>query len=132
MVQSSRKLLEAIVDGNAHEGRHLKAITHADLRDGEGEGGPLTLTRSSVASVIRRLLNREISSKDAPLWASFVRRGYVEVGGGPLGPILILFSDDGEVEIANAVARLDELGDQIDGVISTRELQQMLNRLIDH
>lgn len=85
------------------------------------------VSRSSVIAVLKALHEGSISAEDAQLWASFVRRGYIPGGDTtPILPIDIAFENEFEELIVTAVARLDELGDVVDGDLESSELAALL------
>ncbi len=88
------------------------------------------VSRSSLTKVLEDWRKGLISAQDVQGWASFVRRGYVSGGAsGAKRPISIEYDDQDETLIADTIGRLDEIGDQIDGQIGARELEEMLERL---
>jgi hypothetical protein len=89
----------------------------------------LILTPDAVKRVLIGLLNGEILPEQAHTWASFVMRGYRSGGHDPVLPILIPYESSHEDEIAEAVARLEELGDLIDGALDADEIRLLLKQL---
>ena len=88
----------------------------------------LVLPHNGIRKVLTELQRKHISPEQAQRWASFVRRGYIAgTQNGPVLPIDIDYEDSHEEQIAAAVARLDEIGDLIDGEISDDELQTMIH-----
>ena len=56
-----------------------------------------------------------------------MKRGYLEpVSSSPIRPVDIDFEAADEESIFEVLGRLDELGDRVDGVVSSRELEKML------
>jgi hypothetical protein len=91
----------------------------------------LVVTIDTARSVLGRLQQGTISPAQAQRWASFVRRGYVEGhSGGPVQPIAIEFEPAAEDEIAEIVSRLDEIGDLIDGNLTSEEIEAMRRNLL--
>jgi hypothetical protein len=80
-------------------------------------GDSLVVRPGAVARVLTELLNRQISPSEAQVWASFIRRGYVSTNKKPVKTIDISYQQDHEDAITNAISRLDELGDTVDGTI---------------
>ena len=96
------------------------------------EGMPstsLTLTPDAVKRVLLGLLKKEIVPEQAQAWASFVMRGYISKGREAIVPILIPYDTNREDEIVEAVGRLDELGDLIDGAMDDEEIQYLMKQL---
>ena len=90
----------------------------------------LTLTATAVATVLRGMLSGAHSPEEAQQWASFVRHGYfAEPGRGPVNPLDIDFEASADQSIADAIGRLDEIGDLIDGEVTTEEIYQLLAAL---
>jgi hypothetical protein len=95
----------------------LQAVPHEQVLDEVGTAQLLVL-RESVASVLSRLGRAEIEPEQARQWASFVRWGFAgHEHRGPLTPLSIEYEQAYEVQIADVVARLDEIGDVIDGEV---------------
>lgn len=92
---------------------------------------PLMVTSSAVRRVLQNLLSREIIAEQAQEWASFVRRGYIATKEKSIQPISFDYQGDREEEIVEAIARLDELGDIVDGTIDDDELRDLIERLRD-
>ncbi|HEV8182141.1 MAG TPA: hypothetical protein VGQ61_07185 [Candidatus Angelobacter sp.] len=108
------------------EGRQQFEITNV------AEGMPstsLTLTPDAVKRVLMGLLKRGIVPQQAQAWASFVMRGYMSTEGKAILPILIPYDTNRELEIADAVARLEELGDLIDGTMDDDEIRHLMKQL---
>jgi hypothetical protein len=90
----------------------------------------LVLTAKAVRQVLQALQRSEVSPEVVQRWASFVRRGFVTgTQAGPVIPIDVEYEASVEEQIADAIARLDELGDSIDGEIRNEELAQMIRSL---
>lgn len=93
-----------------------------------------SLHASAVASVLRQLGAGRIRPEQAQAWASFVRRGeygYFTYRQRVKRGIRSLDIEYGTCEevIVEAVSRLDELGDLIDGEISNSEIAELLAAL---
>ena len=106
--------LRAAVDGQAEAWPALFAASHDELL-AAAEGQSLTVTVASVRRVLSAMQSGAISPSDAQTWASFVRRGYMEGRTEPVSPIEVDYDDRAEAEIVEVVARLDEIGDAVDG-----------------
>jgi hypothetical protein len=86
----------------------------------------------ALASVLRGLEGRTVSPEEAQRWASFVRRGYFgRSGGDPIQPLDIAYEEESEDAIVEVVARLDEIGDAVDGEVSPKEIRELLQLLAD-
>jgi hypothetical protein len=89
----------------------------------------LVVTRAAAVAVLEGLVERSCAPEEAQAWASFVRRGYVAGVRGPIAPLGIDYEDAWEDAIVEAVGRLDEIGDLIDGEISDAEALLLLQLL---
>ena len=84
------------------------------------------VSASGVASVLRQLRAGTVAPEQAQSWASLVRRGWWAHG---TYVIHIDYDESCEDAIADAVGRMDELGDLIDGEISVAETATLLAEL---
>jgi hypothetical protein len=109
----------------------LASFDHADLRAVASElRQPALVTRPAAVRVLRGLLEDAWTPEQAQAWASFVRRGYVaRRDSHAIRPLDIDYEPACEEEIAAAVSRLDEIGDQVDGEVSTGEVLDLLQLL---
>ncbi|SOD72775.1 hypothetical protein SAMN05892883_2115 [Jatrophihabitans sp. GAS493] len=92
---------------------------------------PLVLKPEAVVSVLQKFGSGQISADDAQRWASLVRWGFIpgRPGSESTGPVDIDWELRYEDEIGEAVGRLDELGDLIDGTIDQDEVRYLINSL---
>lgn len=89
---------------------------------------PFVLTAPAVARVLAGFANGGISATAAQQWAAFVSRGMLP--GAQSGQALdIDYEADAEAAIVEAVVRLDELGDVVDGSLSREEAEQLIAAL---
>ena len=125
------KALVAVLHGNPAAVQVLLSVEHKDLQAaGVAVGRPALVTRSAAVRVLRGLLDKSWTPEQAQAWASFVRRGYVAGHGvHPVRPLDIDFDGACEEEIAAAVSRLDEIGDLVDGEVTTDEILDLLQLL---
>jgi hypothetical protein len=123
----------------------ISSVNHEDLAAvADGEVGGLVVTKKAVIRVLEGLLAASWTPEQAHVWATFVRWGVAgtwvkgEKGRRDLMPIAasvpyfpldIEFDEADEDRIVEVVARLDEIGDFIDGHVSTREQHQLLEFL---
>lgn len=90
----------------------------------------LVLPAAAVSAVLTALRLGQIAPELAQSWASFVRRGYVAgTNARPLRPIDIQYDPRMEEEIVEALARLDHLGEALDGAISGAESEALIQSL---
>lgn len=106
----------------------LMSFEHAALRDAATAlGVPLVVSPGAVTAVLQGLDAGVFPPNLVQSWASFVRRGYIEdPNGGPVQPLNIDYEDAWEDAIVEAVSRMDEIGDIIDGEISSHEVRNMI------
>jgi hypothetical protein len=94
-----------------------------------GQSERLVLTPAAARRVLAALRQETASPSTVQQWASFVRRGYVvHADGRQTGPLDIEYGPQEEYEsiLVEVIARLDELGDAIDGHLSTQEIDALL------
>lgn len=123
--------LRRALQGDANAIADIASADHSLVRQaGESIGAPLIVKRSAAVSILRGLIDGGVSPSAAQAWASFMRRGFVEGDvDGPIQPIDIEFEEAWEDGISTAVSRLDEIGDVIDGEVTTGEALDLLQLL---
>lgn len=92
---------------------------------------PLVLTTTSLLKVLNAFQRHEVSPSLVQQWASFVRWGFLPQDTGPGRPIAIDYDPLAEDRIVEVIARLDELGDLVDGELEDNELVEMIGSLVD-
>ena len=124
------ELVHAVLDGDLGA---MDELFDGDFRQLAAlpEVQPQVVYRAAVARVIAALRDGRIEPPQAQRWASFVRRGYWALSAGELSPIEIEYDSACEDVIADAIGRLDELGDIIDGTIDRSEAAQLIASLLD-
>ncbi|SDJ37928.1 hypothetical protein SAMN05444157_3083 [Frankineae bacterium MT45] len=122
--------LDAVLMGDVGGIPVLQAADPAELASCAASM-PLVMNHEAVANVLQKFGSGQISAEDAQRWASLVRWGFIagQSGSEPTGPIDIDWELKYEDEIAEAVGRLDELGDIIDGTIDQDEVSYLVNML---
>ena len=126
------RALEAVLRGEPTAmGSIVKTEHRAIQAAGSAIARPLILTREATSNVLEALAAGRVSPEAAQAWASFVRRGFVEGSGErqPILPLVIEFETTWENAISQAVSRLDEIGDVIDGQVSSDEVTGLLRNL---
>jgi hypothetical protein len=124
----AQELLEQVLFGRVSALDHLKMCDLEDLHTVEPQ--TYFVDASAFAAVLRRLQEGQLTAPAVQAWASFVRRGYwATSSSGPVLPIDIEFDPRCEQTVADILARLDELGDTLDGTISAVEGIELLGRL---
>lgn len=104
----------------------LEGEDWADLRTAAAQPA-LILTAHAVAAVFSNYIEGQASRIDVQRWAALMRWGYV--AGRSNQALDITFEPSHEDAIVEALARLDELGDVIDGEISAAEADELLRGL---
>jgi hypothetical protein len=119
--------IEDALRGNVEAIEALRATRPQELSDAV-RGKQLILTRDAVVSVLTEFRDGKISAVAAQQWASFVSHGQVDGAPqvGPIEPVEIDWELPYEDAIAEALARLDELGDLIDGELEDGEADQLI------
>ena len=121
-------ILHAAVDGDLDAVRTVRAWSHDELR-AVASVMTLCLSPATVVSVLKQL-DSGAPPSEIQLWASFVLHGFAEgVGRGPIRPIDIEFDEATERQIVEAIARLDEIGDLVDGEVTRDEIRDLIASL---
>ncbi len=119
----------AVLAGDAGQLPVIADAQHDELR-AVTSGSDLVLTRDAVVALLRRYRSGEFDGRTVQAWASFVRRGYIALRSlGPIEPLSIEYELAYEDAIVEAVARLDEIGDLIDGTVGDAEIGILLDGL---
>src|SRR5947208_13513912 len=116
--------------------KHMPALAHQRLSDVAhvAEEIPLpqrTLTAHAVRQVLLALGERKIAPEETQAWASFVRRGYIPTTEKVVRIIDIPYEENREDAIVEAIGRMDELGDIIDGAMDDNEIRKLIDQLGD-
>jgi hypothetical protein len=129
-IEQLQDAVARVVGGDAAAVATLRSGTHAELVDAYAAAGPQVLRPAAVVRVLEALRSEEISPSQAQDWASFVRWGSLS-GSGPesRADVEIEYDPGYETVVADAVARLDELGDIVHGTITPAEMEQLIARL---
>lgn len=72
---------------------------------------------------------RKFMPEEVQAWASFVRRGFFASGRHPILPLEIDYEEACEDAIVEAVSRLEQIGDLVDGNLTTGEVLDLLQLL---
>ncbi len=78
----------------------------------------LVVSRTAAVAVLTGFNQGTFTPAEAQSWASFVRRGYVARGLGPIRPLDIGYEEAWEEAIVEAVTQLDQIGDLMDGYVT--------------
>ncbi|HET6875967.1 MAG TPA: hypothetical protein VFH38_00405 [Jatrophihabitans sp.] len=129
MSHDDARTLERLFDGDVECQALVDGWSDEQLSSAV-QGHHFILGASPVARVLRGLIHGAIAPEQAQRWASFMRRGYVAgVPGRGSVDVDIVFDPDHEDVIVEAIARLDELGDLVDGQLRPGEAEQLLAAL---
>lgn len=86
---------------------------------------PLTVGRTAVSRVLRLMLAGDVSPEAVQSWASMMRWGAMRRPSGLIA-VEVDYERSFEDKIIDVLARLDEIGDLVDGEISADEGKGML------
>jgi hypothetical protein len=128
-----RDMLLRLVSGDTDVLQSLAQVPHEELAR-SASGTELIVRAEAVAKVLRSLSAQSISAQTAQQWASFVRRGHFEgiSSDGSIMPIPIDYDEVREDAIVEAISRMDEIGDIIDGDVPGKAETQLLLRSLGH
>jgi hypothetical protein len=121
-------LLRSALTGDPSTVADLREVPHEQIRTAT-ESIRCVLGADAVRAVLSALRSGSAEA-DVQAWASFMRRGYVE-GSHSRGirPIDIEYEPIAEDAIVEAISRMDELGDAIDGSMSIEEIDALTTAL---
>jgi hypothetical protein len=109
---------------------------HEVLRKAQASRTDLTLGIPDLRRVLVAFGQGLVQPEELGQWASFIRRGYIASGAGmredsrdPLVPLDITYDPHAEEIVSSVIARLDEIGDIMDGEITPSEVLEMLQGL---
>lgn len=88
-----------------------------------------TLTAEAVKRVLMALSAGKNTPEEMQAWTSFVKRGYFPTREKRFKTIEFLRQEDREGAIVEALFRMDELGDLIDGTMDDDEIRQHIEQL---
>jgi hypothetical protein len=129
-MESLAAAIAGVVAGDLECLAAVLATSHRALQDAAANLPRLVVSRSSLTKVLEDRRSGFFSDEDIQRWASFVRRGYVSEGAfDARRPIPIEYDAEDEALIVDIIGRLDEIGEQVDGHIDARELEEMLRVL---
>jgi hypothetical protein len=90
----------------------------------------LVVTPDTLRKLLIEIQEHRIDLGILQKWASFVRWGFIAgATKGPISAIDIDYDSSAEELIADIVARLSEIGDEIDGTITDEEIIKWLDLL---
>ncbi len=131
-IQVTPELIARAVEGDMRAFSALQAGPVEQVRARDASLSTWTLTAKAVAGVLSALRGGALSERRAQQWATFVRWGILTTDRHPTTidtGIDVEFESAHEDAIADALARLDELGDSIDGEIGPEEMDALIATL---
>ena len=120
--------VEKLVGGDLSTGSFVYVQPHDQLL-AACQDKRLVVTRQAAATVLRDLSAGKVTGPEAQAWASFIRHGYVAGGRGPVRPLPIDYESEFEDAIVEAISRMDEIGDVVDGELDRDEIEGLLEEL---
>lgn len=125
-------LLDRAIGGDPGAVTLMSRFDHTALLEAQSAARqPLIVTRQATVGVLRGLLDHRFAPLAVQAWASLMRWGFIvrpEVRV-PIKPIEIEFDEACEESISEILSRLDELGDVIDGEVTSGEILELLQLL---
>lgn len=122
-------VLRRAVDGDLNAFRTLRDIARGEWQAVAKAPGELILTANAVAAVLVALRCGARDEGTVNAWAWFVMRGSVVLQSGQVVSVDIDWDPAQEEVIGEALHRLSELGDVIDGTIGNEEIDHLIARL---
>ena len=130
MDHESSLVLESVLDGDLEAYARLREFDHHKISACSDQLGHCLVKPRAVVLVLMTLQKEKRSSALISEWASFIRVGFIPfTRRGPILPINIDYDREWETEISNAIGRLSELGDEIDGCIDDDENRLLIKSL---
>jgi hypothetical protein len=128
-MQSTHYPLDRAIRGDLDAFAYLLGEPGVGVEIGRSRPGQM-LTPQGVRRVLMAFRHRKAPPELVQQWASFMRRGYLpDHAPGAVSPVTIDYHQPAESAIVEIIARLDEIGDEIDGEISSEEIDDMLRSL---
>jgi hypothetical protein len=124
-----REIVWQIVGGDLHAFEALLLAKPSGVDELRKSGVRFIVSAPAVKKVLLVLQRREVAPELIQQWASFIRRGYFGRSLLPRTPLHIDYNETQEDAIVEAIGRLDELGDFIDGEIRDAEITKLIQSL---
>ena len=128
-----RHQMRQLFEGDLRQVWIVRQIDHETLYHGTVADQPYLVQPEAVHRVLSAYrADPRHTQQDVQFWAQFVRNG---AGPGPDGPferIDTAYAPEAEPALVDAIGRMDELGDEIDGVMTMAEADQLLAALEGH
>ncbi|HET8583319.1 MAG TPA: hypothetical protein VFL65_08695 [Jatrophihabitans sp.] len=126
---TERALLSDLLAGRLDALPEVESWSHEHLARVAAELD-LRLDPSAVAGVIDGYQEGRYPMTSVQRWASLMRHGYcADASGDPIEPIFIEYDERHESAIVEALSRLTELGDVIDGELRPGESAELVSAL---
>lgn len=125
-----RQALDRFVAGEVECYTVLSAAADADIRQAVALSPvEYSLNRRATALVLQKLIGHDVDTTLVQRWGALMRWGVL--GGRQGGPIAIDIRYEAPIEdlLIEVVARLDDIGDAVDGVVTVEEAQEFLRLL---
>ena len=126
VIKDLKKILRDALDGDLRSFNLLMQSSDSELSKVAESIGDLILKKEALKAVLEAWRLGRVSESEVQLWASFAKRGYVPPISRSFRGFIISYDAQFEDLIATIVARLEELGDDIDGTISGSEREGMI------
>jgi hypothetical protein len=132
VTSTAARALIAVVNGDVTAVYDVYRHEHDELRSA-AEDLHLVLTASALARVLEEFDDGMHTADAVHRWAEFVRCGFFgPIPPGGIFPVDIDYELQAEDDIVEAMARLNELGDIIDGELRPGEAAELRKALLAH
>ena len=130
MTVDTRHALLAAVSGDLSALNALKPLDRSQVEE-QAEGLQLVLAARVVARVLADYDAGVTRRDEVQRWAEFIRWGHLPGTSGPrLSNLEVYYEPEAEDAIVEAIGRLDELGDIIDGELRPGEAAELRAALV--
>jgi hypothetical protein len=124
-----REMVWQIMGGDLQAFEALLLAKPPGIDELHKSGVRFIVSAPAVKKVLLALQSREVAPELIQQWASFIRHGFFGRSLLPRTSLPINYNETQEDAIADAVGRLDELGDLIDGEIRDAEITELIRSL---
>lgn len=122
--------LLSCIQGNVSIIKKLKLLDHEKIRNLFKKVAPIIMTKQYIYNALQNFKNGKSKQSDLQEWASFIRRGYLpSPKSTSISPLKIDYQREDEDVIVEVIAKLDQIGDKVDGKISKSDVDCLLNYL---
>lgn len=124
------KILQDLIEGNLEKISTVFNSTQQELQNARESLNTYSLSKEALLKVLYDFQISRVSSNQVQKWASFMRWGIIPSSSTePVKPLEIGYSSNYEDEIIEVLAKLDELGDIVDGEINLLDIKDLQNLL---